>query len=33
MANAALQFHDLLGWRNDHVDWQPADVAVFRSRL
>ncbi len=33
MANAALQFHDLLGWHNDHVDWQAADVAVFRSRL
>jgi hypothetical protein len=33
MANAAPQFHDLLGWRNDHVDWQAADVAVFRSRL
>ncbi len=33
MANTAPQFHDILGWRNDHVDWQPADVAVFRSRL
>lgn len=33
MANSAPQFHDLLGWHNDHSDWQPADVAVFRSRL
>ncbi|MEP6629240.1 MAG: peptidoglycan recognition family protein [Lapillicoccus sp.] len=33
MANAAPQFHDLLGWHNDHGDWQSADVAVFRSRL
>jgi hypothetical protein len=33
MANAAPEFHDLLGWRNDHADWQAADVAVFRSRL
>ncbi len=33
MANTAPAFHDLLGWRNDHVDWQAADVAVFRSRL
>ena len=33
MANAAPQFHDLLGWHNDHGDWQAADVAVFRSRL
>lgn len=33
MANAAPQFHDRLGWRNDHADWQAADVAVFRSRL
>ncbi len=32
-ANAATQFHDLLGWRNDHSDWQAADVAVFRQRL
>ena len=32
-ANAAPQFHDRLGWRNDHADWQAADVAVFRSRL
>lgn len=33
MANAAPQFHDLLGWRNDHGDWQAGDVVVFRSRL
>ncbi len=33
MANAAPQFHDLKGWRNDHADWQPADVARFRARL
>ena len=32
-ANAAPQFHDLLGWRNDHADWGAADVAEFRSRL
>lgn len=33
MANDDPHFHDLLGWRNDHVDWQPADVAQFRARL
>lgn len=33
MANDAPQFHDLLGWRNDHEDWQAADVAEFRVRL
>jgi N-acetyl-anhydromuramyl-L-alanine amidase AmpD len=33
MANAAPQFHDLRGWRNDHTDWAAADVAEFRSRL
>jgi hypothetical protein len=33
MANTAPQFHDRLGWRNDHSDWQAADVAVFRARL
>ncbi len=32
MGNGAPQFHDILGWRNDHVDWPAADVAVFRSR-
>ena len=32
-ANAAPQFHDLRGWRNDHADWAAADVAEFRSRL
>jgi hypothetical protein len=32
-ANAAPQFHDRVGWRNDHADWQAVDVAVFRSRL
>ncbi len=33
MANAAPQFHDRLGWRNDHADWQATDVARFRARL
>ena len=33
MANAAPQFHDRMGWRNDHADWQAADVARFRARL
>lgn len=33
MANTDPHFHDLLGWRNDHVDWQPGDVAQFRARL
>jgi hypothetical protein len=33
MANDSPFFHDLLGWRNDHVDWQAADVRVFRSHL
>jgi N-acetyl-anhydromuramyl-L-alanine amidase AmpD len=33
MANACPLFHDRLGWRNDHTDWQPADVAALRARL
>ncbi len=33
MANDSPFFHDLLGWRNDHVDWQAPDVRVFRRRL
>lgn len=33
MANTAPQFRDLEGWRNDHVDWQPQDVAELRGRL
>lgn len=33
MVNKAPQFVDLEGWRNDHVDWQPQDVAVVRARL
>ncbi|MDQ6714991.1 MAG: N-acetylmuramoyl-L-alanine amidase [Actinomycetota bacterium] len=33
MANSFLLFHDLLGWRNDHADWQAGDVVQFRSRL
>lgn len=33
MANDSPFFRDLLGWRNTHVDWQPADVRVFRARL
>jgi N-acetyl-anhydromuramyl-L-alanine amidase AmpD len=33
MANDSPFFHDLLGWRNDHTDWQAADVRIFRVRL
>lgn len=33
MANASPLFHDAEGWRNDHSDWQPDDVAELRSRL
>jgi N-acetyl-anhydromuramyl-L-alanine amidase AmpD len=33
MANDSPYFRDLLGWRNDHTDWQAADVRVFRARL
>jgi N-acetylmuramoyl-L-alanine amidase len=33
MANTAAGFRDLLGWHNDHVDWQEAEVRVFRRRL
>jgi N-acetylmuramoyl-L-alanine amidase len=33
MANSAPQFKDLLGQRNDHVDWNAAAVARFRQAL
>jgi hypothetical protein len=33
MANDSPFFHDLLGWRNDHTDWQPQDVAELRRLL
>jgi len=33
MANQANEFRDLARWRNDHLDWQAPEVAVFRSRL
>lgn len=33
MVNASTQFRDLEGWTNDHVDWQPEDVAAVRERL
>ena len=33
MANHHRLFKDLEGWRNDHVDWQAADVRAFRRRL
>lgn len=33
MANDFRLFHDNEGWRNDHTDWQAADVAAFRARL
>ncbi|TQJ09148.1 N-acetylmuramoyl-L-alanine amidase [Lapillicoccus jejuensis] len=33
MANDDPRFHDLLGWRNDHVDWQEPDVVAFRRLL
>ena len=32
-ANQARQFRDLLGWRNDHTDWQAQDVLEVRRRL
>ena len=32
-ANAAPQFHDRLGWHNDHADWQTPEVRAFRKRL
>jgi N-acetyl-anhydromuramyl-L-alanine amidase AmpD len=32
-ANSHRLFKDLEGWRNDHVDWQAADVRAFRRRL
>lgn len=33
MANQHRLFRDLRGWRNDHADWQAADVRAFRRRL
>ncbi|MBA2522438.1 MAG: N-acetylmuramoyl-L-alanine amidase [Solirubrobacterales bacterium] len=33
MANGSHLFKDLEGWRNDHVDWRPADVRDFRDRV
>ena len=33
MANDDPRFHDLAGWRNDHVDWQEPDVVAFRRLL
>jgi len=32
-ANAAPQFRDLRGWRNDHTDWLARDVLEVRRRL
>ena len=32
-ANDAPQFRDLMGWRNDHTDWQAQDVLEVRRRL
>ena len=32
-ANSAPEFHDRLGWTNDHTDWGPPAVAEFRARL
>ena len=29
MANDSPYFKDLEGWKNDHTDWQPGDVADF----
>jgi N-acetylmuramoyl-L-alanine amidase-like protein len=33
MANDSPFFRDLEGWRNDHTDWQPEDVAQLRAML
>lgn len=33
MANDSRFFEDRQGWRNDHSDWLPAEVAKFRHRL
>jgi len=33
MVNDSPFFHDLEGWRNDHTDWQRADVRELRRRL
>jgi N-acetyl-anhydromuramyl-L-alanine amidase AmpD len=33
MVNDSPFFRDNEGWRNDHTDWQPADVARVRAML
>lgn len=33
MANDDPRFHDVAGWRNDHVDWQEPDVVAVRRLL
>lgn len=33
MANDSPYFKDLQGWVNDHTDWLPREVRVFRKRL
>ena len=33
MVNDSPFFHDREGWRNDHTDWQRADVLELRRRL
>jgi len=32
-ANASPLFKDLQGWRNDHVDWNAASIARFKTKL
>jgi hypothetical protein len=32
-ANASPLFKDLEGWRNDHVDWNAASIARFKTKL
>ena len=33
MANDSPLFKDLLGWRNDHQDWNAAAVARFKQAM
>jgi len=33
MVNDSAFFRDNEGWRNDHTDWQAADVARVRAML
>jgi hypothetical protein len=33
MANDSRLFEDKQGWRNDHTDWQRAEVRTFRKRV